>query len=217
MTKKELVKRYLLFIISLFFIGLGIALTKRGELGVSPVSSLANVVSCRFTNLSFGTWLFISNCTLLLGQILVLRKRFKLYQLLQIPLSILFGYFTDFGMYLSSFVSNEVYGMQMVLVFAGIVVLGFGIALGVIADVMLNSPEAFVKALSDVGNKPFGNVKVAFDVCWVLIAIVLSLIFFKGSLVGVREGTVISSVCVGFVVKFILKVLKNPLNNVLSK
>ena len=35
MTKKEMGKRYLLFIISLFFIGLGIALTKRSELGVS--------------------------------------------------------------------------------------------------------------------------------------------------------------------------------------
>ncbi len=216
MTKKEIVKRYLLFIISLFFIGLGIALTKRGELGVSPVSSIANVVSCKFTFISFGTWLFISNCVLLLGQVLLLRKDFKLYQLLQIPLSVLFGYFTDFGMFLSSFVPNETYAMKLVLVFMGIVVLGFGIGLGVIADVILNSAEAFVKALAQVTQKSFGDVKVIFDVCWVLISLVLSLWFFDMKLVGVREGTVISAFCVGFVVKFVTYILKKPLNNILS-
>ena len=216
MTKNEIVKRYLLFIVSLFFIGLGIALTKRGELGVSPVSSIANVVSCKFTFISFGTWLFISNCVLLLGQVLLLRKDFKLYQLLQIPLSVLFGYFTDFGMFLSSFVPNETYAMKLVLVFMGIVVLGFGIGLGVIADVILNSAEAFVKALAQVTKKSFGDVKVIFDVCWVLISLVLSLWFFDMKLVGVREGTVISAFCVGFVVKFVTYILKKPLNNILS-
>lgn len=41
---KELAKRYALFIISLFISALGVAITKKGELGVSPISSVANVV-----------------------------------------------------------------------------------------------------------------------------------------------------------------------------
>ena len=49
MNKAELAKRYLLFIISLFFAALGVAFTKHGELGVSPISSVANVLSCRFS------------------------------------------------------------------------------------------------------------------------------------------------------------------------
>lgn len=44
MTKSELIKRYTLFIISLFFSALGVAFTKHGELGVSPTSSIANVI-----------------------------------------------------------------------------------------------------------------------------------------------------------------------------
>ena len=48
MTKTETVKRYILFIISLFFSALGVAFTKHGELGVSPVSSVANVMSYKF-------------------------------------------------------------------------------------------------------------------------------------------------------------------------
>lgn len=36
MSKKELVKRYIVFILGLFFSGIGVAFTKHGDLGVSP-------------------------------------------------------------------------------------------------------------------------------------------------------------------------------------
>lgn len=62
MTKSELIKRYTLFIISLFFSALGVAFTKHGELVVSPTSSIANVISCKYTALSLGTLLIIQNC-----------------------------------------------------------------------------------------------------------------------------------------------------------
>lgn len=136
MSKKEMIKRYILFIICLFFMGIGVALTKHGELGVSPISSVANAVSLEFTFFSFGTWLTISNCVLLLGQILLLRRNFNPIQLLQIPLSFLFGYFTDLGLWLVSAIPNDTYIIQLLLVLSGIIVLGFGITLGVIADVM---------------------------------------------------------------------------------
>ena len=216
MTKKELAKRYILFIICLFFMGLGVALTKHGELGVSPISSVANVVSLKFTFFSFGTWLTVSNCVLLLGQVLLLRKNFKPIQLLQIPLSFLFGYFTDFGLWLVGRIPNDTYVIQLLLVLGGIVVLGFGITLGVIADVILNSGEAFVKALSDVTKKDFGNTKIVFDVSWVLLSVVLSLVFFDGKLLGTREGTVISAVLVGVTVKLFRPLLQKPLTRVLK-
>lgn len=205
MSKKEAVKRYILFIISLFFMGIGVALTKHGELGVSPISSVANVVSIKFTFFTFGTWLTISNCLMLVGQIILLRRKFKPIQFLQIPLSFLFGYFTDFGLWLVKSIPNDIYIVQLLLVISGIIVLGFGIALGVIADVILNSGEAFVKALADVTKKDFGNMKIIFDVSWVLLSVLLSLIFFEGKLVGTREGTVISALLVGVTVKLFVK------------
>lgn len=217
MSKIETAKRYLLFIICLFFMGLGVALTKHGELGVSPISSVANILSIKFTFISFGTWLTITNCILLLGQLLLLRKNFKPIQLLQIPLSFLFGYFTDFGLWLVGSIPNDNYIAQLLLVLSGIVVLGFGITLGVIADVILNSGEAFVKALSDVTKKDFGNTKIVFDVLWVTLSIVLSLVFFDGKLVGTREGTILSAFLVGFTVKFFRPLLHKPLDKLLRK
>lgn len=216
MSKTEIVKRYTLFIISLFFAALGVAFTKHGELGVSPVSSVANVMSLRFSALSLGTWLIIWNCILILGQILLLRKKFQPVQLLQIPLSFLFGYFTDLGMFIVSVIPTNTYPVRLVMVVVGVVVLGFGISLAVIANVIMNSGEAFVKAISDTSGMEFGNVKIAFDVFCVIISLVLSLMFFDFTIVGTREGTVISALLTGVVVKFFSKRLKGPLDAVLN-
>ncbi len=212
MNKIEIAKRYVLLIIGLFFSAVGVAFTKHAELGVSPISSVANVMSCKFSGLSLGTWLIIWNCVLILGQICVLRKNFQIIQLLQIPLSFLFGWFTDFGMVLVSSIPVHTYPVRLVLVIIGVIFLGFGISLSVIANVIMNSGEAFVKAVSDTIHKEFGNIKIAFDVFCVIIALVLSLIFFDFTIVGTREGTVISALLTGIVVNFFSRLLRKPLN-----
>lgn len=216
MSKKETAKRYVLFVISLFISALGVAFTKHGELGVSPISSVANVMSIKLDFFSLGIWLIIWNCVLILGQILILRKKFKPIQLLQIPLSFLFGYFTDFGLWLVGFIPAKSYIMRLVMVFIGIVILGFGVSLSVSANVIMNSGEAFVKAISDTTNKNFGNVKIAFDVSCVVLALILSLLFFDFTIVGTREGTIISALCTGLVVKQFRKLTDEPVNRLVS-
>lgn len=215
MDKRELWKRYLLFIISLFFSALGVAITKHGELGVSPISSVANVMSYKFPAFTLGTWLVIWNCVLILGQILLLRKKFQLVQLLQVPLSFLFGCFTDLGMRLVEAIPVNSYGMRLCMIFLGVIVLGFGISLSVIANVIMNSGEAFVKALADGIHKSFGNVKIGFDVSCVVLAVLLSMLFFDFSAIGTREGTVLSALLTGIVVKFFQKRLQKPLETLL--
>ena len=216
MKKKEFTRRYILFIFSLFFAAMGVAVTKHGELGVSPISSVANIISYKFTFLSLGMWLIIWNCVLILGQILILRKDFKLIQLLQIPLSFVFGYFTDFGMWCVSFIPANSYIIRLILVICGIIILGFGISLSVIANVIMNSGEAFVKAVSDKSKQNFSNVKIGFDVLCVILSIILSLLFFSGNIVGTREGTIISAFLTGIVVKFFTRILDKPFTTILQ-
>ena len=119
MSKTEIAKRYILFIIGLFFAALGVAFTKHAELGVSPISSVANVLSYKFSVFSLGTWLIIWNCILIVGQIMILRNKFQLIQLLQVPLSFLFGWFTDFGMWLVEDISVSTYFARMAMVLIG--------------------------------------------------------------------------------------------------
>ena len=217
MNKKEITKRYILFIISLFFAALGVAFTKHGELGVTPISSVANVMSCKFDSLSLGTWLIIWNCILIVGQIVILRKQFQPIQFLQVPLSFLFGWFTDLGMWMVSFIPADIYPVRMLMVLIGIVILGFGVSLSVIANVIMNSGEAFVKAVSDKLHMNFGNVKIGFDILCVVTALILSLIFFNFKIIGTREGTIISALMTGVTVKFFNKKLAHPLNLVLTR
>lgn len=208
MTKKELIKRYILLIIGLFLSALGVAFTKHAELGVSPISSVPNVLSYKFTFFTLGSWLIVWNCILIGGQILILRKRFQPIQLLQVPLSFLFGYFTDICLWCVSPIPTDHYPIRLIMVFIGIVILGLGISVAVIANVIMNSGEAFVKAVADTIHKEFGNVKIVFDICCVISAVILSLLFFDFTIVGAREGTVLSAVFTGFVVKFFTKRLK---------
>lgn len=216
MSKNELIKRYILCTVSLFVSALGVALTKHGELGMSPISSVSNILSIKFTALSFGSWLIIWNCALIAGQMIILRKKFQLIQLLQIPLSFLFGWFTDICMMIVNNIPADVYIMKIIMVISGIAVLGFGISLAVTADVIMNSGEAFVKAVSDVSGKQFGNMKIAFDIMCVVLSIILSMIFFKMKILGTREGTVISAIFTGIAVKFFTKATREPLEKLLK-
>ena len=217
MSKKETAKRYILCIISLFISALGVALTKHGELGVSPISSVSNVLSLAFPYLSLGVWLIIWNCILIAGQIIILRKKFQMIQLLQIPLSFLFGWFTDICMKIIEFIPTDSYLIQILMVLSGTVVLGFGIALSVIANVIMNSGEAFVKSIADVSGKSFGNLKILFDIGCVILSVILSLIFFSFHILGIREGTIIAAIATGFVVKFFTKLIKNPLEKIIKE
>lgn len=216
MSKTETAKRYILCIAGLFFAALGVAFSKHGELGVSPISSVSNVLYCRFDDISLGMWLVIWNCVMIVGQVIILRRDFKLIELLQLPLSFLFGWFTDLGMMFVSLIPVDTYFARLLMIIIGTIVLSFGISLSVIANVIMNSGEAFVRAVSDKMHKEFGYVKIGFDIFCVLLAVTLSLIFFDLTVVGVREGTVIAAVFTGIIVKFFGSILKNPLDRFLT-
>lgn len=210
MSKTELFKRYLLFIISLFCTAMGVSLAVKGGLGTSPISSVAYTLSLN-TPISLGYLLFIWNMILLAAQIIILRKDFSKIQLMQIPLSLIFGWFTDFSKYIIS--ANSVpnhYTARLILTVIGMAVVAMGVTLSVIANVVLNSGEGFVKALSDKLHLKFGNVKIAFDISSVIMAVVISLLL-SHTVQGVREGTLIAAIFTGIIVKFLMKTIKKPI------
>ena len=212
MSKTELFKRYLLFIISLFCTAMGVSLAVKGGLGTSPISSVAYTLSLN-TPISLGYLLFIWNMILLAAQIIILRKDFSKIQLMQIPLSLIFGWFTDFSQYIIS--ANSIpnhYTARLILTVIGMAVVALGVTLSVIANVVLNSGEGFVKALSDKLHLKFGNVKIAFDISSVIMAVVISLLL-SHTVQGVREGTLIAAIFTGIIVKFLMKTIKKPIRS----
>lgn len=204
-------KGYIILIVGTFFMGMGIALTKCSELGVSTISSVPNVLSIRFDFISLGTWSAIFNVLMILAQMLLLGREFKPSYLLQIPLSIIFGWFTDFGVWIFAHIPVTMYLTKLILSVTGVITLGYGIALTVVSEKVMNPAEALVKVIADKMNKDFGNTKIGFDVLFVVMAITFSLIFFNFRIIGVREGTIIAMVGTGVCVKFFTKLLKNKI------
>ena len=216
MKTKELLKRYVLTVVAMFFMAIGVAFSKCSNLGVSPISSVANVMSIRFPQLSMGMWLFIWSIFMVILQILILRKNFKPIEFLQIPMIVLFSVFTDIGVAIVSPIPVNSYPIQIVMVVIGVVILGFGVALSFIGNVVMNSGEALVNVIAEVSGKNVGNVKIAFDITCVVLSLLLVVIFFGFSLQGVREGTIIAAVGTGTAVKFFRKRLKKPLDKILE-
>ena len=161
MSKLELFKRYVLFTIGLFINALGVSLITKAQLGTSPISSTPYTLSLGFP-LTMGTFTFLLNMVLIVGQIAFLRKEFSKIQLLQIPVSVLFGYFIDFTMSMLSSLHPQEYGFKLFYLLLGCMILGFGVCLEIIADVVMLSGEAFVKAISGKFDKDFGITKVFF-------------------------------------------------------
>lgn len=192
-------KRYIIFLVGLFVNSLGVSLITKANLGTSPISSIPYVLSLNFP-LTLGNFTIIFSILLIILQLFILRKNFKLEHLLQIPISILFGYFIDLTMLLFSFVNPTAYIAKLIYLLIGCVILGFGVYMEVLADVAMLPGESFVRAIVQTWHREFGSTKVCFDVSMAVIAAALSFILAH-RLDGVREGTVIAALLVGFLAR----------------
>lgn len=205
-TKMNKLKRYLLFLVGLFINALGVSLITKASLGTSPISSIPYVLSLNF-KFTLGNFTIFFSIFLILLQILILRKNFKLENILQIPVSIAFGYFIDLTMYLFFWVDPKNYLVKVIALLVGCAILGFGVYLEVLADVVMLPGESFVRAIVQTWKTNFGTTKIIFDISMAVIAAALSFLF-SGQLNGVREGTIIAALLVGFIARVLGKKLE---------
>lgn len=205
-TNKFLMRRYLLFCISLFVNALGIAFITRAALGTSPITSVTYVLSM-FTPFTIGEWTIMLNILFVVLEPFMMTRRdlkddLRMF-LLQIPISFCFGIFIDMCMHHILFWLNpSTYPAMISALLVGCIILAVGIALEVKANAAMMAGEYFVKVITKRFHGEFGYIKLGFDVTLVAIACALSLIFMSG-IYGVREGTVIAALIVGPIVHFV--------------
>lgn len=201
----EKLKRYTIFIIGLLVNSIGVSLITKAELGTSPISSIPYVLSLNYP-LTLGTFTVIFSLLLIALQMLILKRDFKLEHVLQIPVSFLFGVFIDLSMMMLSFVHSEFYFIKDVYLLIGCIILGIGVYMEMLADVVMLPGESFVRAVVYRWKTEFGLTKVVFDVSMTVMAGILSFLF-SGKLLGVREGTIVAAILVGFIARLIAKKL----------
>ena len=105
-----------------------------------------------------------------------------------------------------SFMEPQTYIVKILYLLMGCGVLGIGVYMEVLADVVMLPGESFVRAVVFTWKTDFGITKVIFDVSMTVIAVVLSLIFF-GKLQVVREGTVVAAILIGFIARMLGRLL----------
>ena len=196
------IERLVWFSAGILINSFGIVLITKGAMGTSQISSIPYVLSLQVPSISFGMFSFIMNMVYIVLQALLLRKQFKPFQLLQIVVNVVFSASIDVFMAMLSFYAPQQLFTRVLSAIAGCIVLAFGISVEVAPDLIMVPGEGIVAAISKVSGRRFGSVKVVFDVTLILIAALLSWLFF-GNIVGVGVGTLLSAVSVGQFVNLI--------------
>lgn len=216
--KKLFVIRFIFYIGGFLLITLGIALSKRSGLGVSPVSSIPYAVS-GIAKLGISLSTVIVHCFFVVFQILLLRKDFKIKNILQVPVGILFGLFTGmFQAFANHFLPDPtaLNGFWNPLT-AGIMcyistfLIAFGIFFYVPADFVPLAGEGVMLAISQKSGIKFSTVKIGFDVTMVVSSFIACVIYAGGLRGGINMrvigiGTIVAAVIVGVNLKLVIRV-----------
>ena len=209
MKRENLWQRCLLLVIGLVIMAYGVAFSIQAGLGTSPIPSLPYTLSCLLP-LTVGTATIAMHCVLILLQIILLRRKYKPIQLLQLPIALLFGWLTDATLATIQFLTPSNYFQQWLFCLIGILLVGIGVSCEVNADVVPLAGEGFSLAVCQTFSLPFPYVKVGFDCSLVAISCVLGLLV-QGKLLGVREGTIAAAIFVGLASKQVTKWMIKPL------
>lgn len=210
-------KRLLIYVLGLYIMAIGVVFSARSSLGVSPVSSLGNVIYQIARSAGAPGFVNLGNCTTavfclyLLAEFLILRRDFKLPMLLQVVASLLFGQLVNLASAMLAFLpAPGSYVMQLVYLLVSIPMVAGGVLLYLSPNILPMPGEGLTLAVSQKTKLSVGTTKTIFDCTVVLLSVIASLLYFR-TLVGVREGTVICALLVGFVFKLLQKPFQHPL------
>ena len=197
----DLARRYLIFLAGLFVASMGVAFSAIAGLGTSPVASVPYAVSQVSPLLSLGGWLNVLSVIQIIAQIIVLKGKCNYAEIaIQTALAFVYGYLTNFSCWLIRGIQVNGYLMQLLYMLLGCVILAVGLWIQYKGGVALLPAEALNRAISKATGRKYENIKIFFDVFYVTVAAVITLVFL-GEMKGVREGSIVAALGVGMIIK----------------
>ncbi len=203
LNKNNYPRKVFFCIFGLFISAFGMSLLIKSALGQSTVSALAYNISM-VSNIKTGTIVAYVNYLCLIGQVILLKRDFRPFQLLQLAITFLFGVMVNFFLYDFPFTTNLTlpgYPLQAVAFLVGIVIMSFGVAFVFVADFVFLPFEGFCKLLASHFSLPFGKLRVGIDSSLVVISLVLIYIQNLPN-TSIREGTILYALAFGFLINF---------------
>lgn len=200
------VVRAIMYLSGLSIMTLGVAISIKSNLGVSPVSSIPYTINL-ISGLDMGLSTIVFHTALVALQLVLLRRAFATKNLLQVPAGVLFGALTTWAIGVTSALpSPDGLVQQCLFALVSTVIIAFGLFLYVPADVIPLAGEGAMLAISKLSHIKFSTVKIAFDSTMVAVSLITCLLII-GGIGSVGVGTVAAAVLVGFWLKLITRAL----------
>ncbi len=153
--------------------------------------------------MSVGLLTVIMHIIMIVLQMVLLGRKFQWHQWLQLPVGMIFGLLIDTLMWTTQSWSIEYYGWQMLACLSSCLITALGVCLIIKASLVFLAGEGLYLAVSQRFNINFGSCKTYGDIVLVAFAVISGWLAL-GYSAGVREGTVITALLVGTLVKKIL-------------
>lgn len=199
----------------LLIMTLGVAISVKSGLGVTPLSSIPYTVSIVF-GIELGLATMIVSVILALIEIPVLRSQYKVSNLLQIPVSIVFGFFmTTCNKLAQSIPSPDGFIFRFVLMLISTVIVAVGVFMYVSSGFVPLPTEGLLLAIAQVTKVKFPTLKLIGDISMVAVSLTTCLIAIHqfGS-IGI--GTIVSALLVGNEVKILTRYFGNSVKKLFS-
>lgn len=204
MKGRNIAIRYGVSTLGLVLVALGVGISIKSNLGIAPPSCPPTILNLQWTAISIGTFTWMMHLVFIFLQWIILGKRFKWEYLMQIPAAFVFGYMCDGAIWLFDAIGSPAtnYMVQILLSLGAVVLTAVGIKLEVIGDGWILAGDKTTAVLAEVFRKPFGTVKVWFDITLVALTALFAWVCFglltgNGSTVVIREGTLILAILTG--------------------
>ena len=190
------IKRIMLFVGGLFVMSLGVGLSIKSGLGVTPISSIPY-------SLTLASGANIGITILVFLQIPILKKRFKSKRLLQLINTVMFGYFTDLSLWILSPMPGLPLDVNFTLLIVSMFLIAVGILIYMPANIAPLPGEGVVEAISLAYNKRFSKVKVCFDTSMVVLSLIICGLFTSDIFGSVNIGTILAAIFIGIIMRYL--------------
>lgn len=210
MKNSVFIRKLFVLVAGLACIAIGVAFAVSAQLGISPIASVPFVYSLRFSP-TLGELTMIINLFFFVIQVCIEQRNFNMNQLFQIPTLFIFGYFIDASLFFIHDLPIHNYFLQLLWCLLGCIILAIGIILEVKSNLTTLPSESVINTVARVAKMNFGKLKIMLDTSLVTIAGLSSFLFFN-RIEGIREGTLITAVLVGYLIR-----LFNPYTHIIDE
>lgn len=214
--KNVTMKRLTLYIGGLFFLTLGVSLSIQAGLGVSPVSSLAYALVLT-SGLSIGITTVLANILFILVQI-ILSKRMDIKDLmLQLIISVVFGFFMDATLFLVQLLpAPESIVLRCVYLIISLFVVSAGLIGYFTAKLPLMPYDALTYVISEQFKIKFSKAKITGDLVNVFVAAIMGLVFIQ-SFGAIGIATIVAAYFIGKILGWMISRFQEPLQQWVSQ